>query len=559
MKHIEKFLFLFLIVFYSCDDPYENTTYQVYDVHPASTYLESRSDEFSEWISILKYADLFNAINQATEVFTVFVPDNKAVQDFYKKKGVASIKELGFDYARNLAQYHIIGDSIALEQFIVGGKLESKTLSEDYLTVAFGEGGLNALYVNDEARVTERALRVSNGFVYVMDAVLSPLVETAFERITGNSEPCSIMEEAMKVTGWKDSLMVIADTIKLELGAKRIYKRSYTVLGVTDATYAKDGIGSFDALKSLLNADNDYTNPNNALNRYVAYHILEGTYYMQDLNSFEAGTSKKLWSTKAPNEMVQTSLEADKKFYVNFEETGLQLVAPTDVVAKNGIVHFVDHYMPVWQPQPATVLFDVCDYPEVRSYIQTNGTTGQTYQMHATAEYRTMVKDLSCYNVTISASGPGAALGTYGYVDYFTAKSAGSNWINAKYHDMLILNIGYMGSISMKTPAIIKGKYKVTLQYGYATSQNFIRTMIDGSNGGQMKFSFDGEHAITISPYTTIPSSALNVYQYVAYEELEFTTTTSHDFKIVVMDPAASTNGSYRLYFDYLLFEPIID
>lgn len=559
MKHIEKILFLFLVVFYSCNDPYENSTYQVYDVNPASTYLESRSDEFSEWITILKYADLFNAVNQATQVFTVFVPGNEAVKAFYEKKGVSSVNEMERSYVRNLAMYHIIGDSVSLDQFIVGGKLESKTLSEDYLSVSFGEGGFNALMLNKEALVTESAIRVSNGFVYVLDAVLSPLVETAFQRIAEYKEECSILEEALKVTGWRDSLNVVADTITLENNSKRIFKRNYTVFGVTDAVFAKESISNFEALKNRLHAGTDYTHPENALNRYVAYHIVEGTYYYEDLISFEAGTTKKLWSTKAPNEMMQTSSEVGG-YYINFEETGLRFVDEAiDIVAKNGIVHFVDNYMPVWQPKPATVLFDVCDYPEVRSYIQTNGVAGQTYQQAATAEYRTMVKDLSCYTVAISQSGPGAPLTTYGYVDYFTAKSSGSNWINAKNCDMLILNIGYMGSISMKTPAIIKGKYKVTLQFGYATSQNFIRTMIDGSNGGQMKFTFDGEHAVTISPYTTIPSSSLNVYKYVAYEELEFTSTTTHDFKVVVMDPAASTNTSYRLYLDYLLFEPIID
>lgn len=564
MKHIEKIILLFLIAFYSCDDPYENTTFQVYDMNPASTYLESRSDDFSEWIAILKYADLFNAVNQATQVFTLFVPDNQAVQEFYQKKGVNSIKDLGYDYARNLAQYHIMSDSITLDVFIQGGKLEAKTLSEDYLTVSFdqssSDGGTKALLLNDEAKVTETALKVSNGYIYVLGGVLSPLVETTYDRLAQYQDPCTILEKALEVTGWKDSLNVIADTIKLENGKKRYYKRNYTLMGVTDAVFAKDGINSFDALKSLLTAGNDYTNRENSLNRYVAYHILDGTHYYEDMFSFDEGATKKLWGTKATNEMVQTSKEEDNKLYLNFEETGLQLVSgATDIVAKNGIVHFVNNYMPVWQPKPATVLFDVCDYPEVRSYILTNGESGQKYQQFSTAEIRTSVKDLPCYTLSISSSGVGSPLATFGYLDYFTTKNSGNWYGTTKNNDMLILNIGYMGSISMKTPAIIKGKYKVTLQFGYATSQNFIRQMTDGSNGGQMKLSFDGEHAATISPYTSITSSVLNVYKFVAYEELEFTTTTAHDFKIVVMDPAASTHSSYRLYIDYLLFEPIFD
>ena len=119
MKKINIIFSLFIIMAYSCSDPYENTTYQVYDVNPVSSYLETRSDDFSEWIKVLKYADLFNAVNQATESFTVFVPDNQAVKEFYTKKGVASIEELGLDYAKGLARYHIIADSIGLDKFIL--------------------------------------------------------------------------------------------------------------------------------------------------------------------------------------------------------------------------------------------------------------------------------------------------------------------------------------------------------------------------------------------------------------------------------------------------------
>ena len=56
----------------ACDDPYEGDTFTVYDMQPASTYLSSRED-CSEWVAIMKYADLYNAVNQATQYFTVFV------------------------------------------------------------------------------------------------------------------------------------------------------------------------------------------------------------------------------------------------------------------------------------------------------------------------------------------------------------------------------------------------------------------------------------------------------------------------------------------------------
>ena len=74
-----------------------------------------------------------------------------------------------------------------------------------------------------------------------------------------------------------------------------------------------------------------------------------------------------------------------------------------------------------------------------------------------------------------------------------------------------------------------------------------------------MTFSFDGENSVTHAPYTTISSNTLGSYSYVIYDELEFSETSTHTFRLVINDPAASKNASYRIYIDYLLFEPIFD
>ena len=89
MKKIGRIYWMLLIILCTaCNDPYEGDTFSVYDIQPAATYLSSRSGEFSEWISIMKYADLYNAVNQATQYFTLFVPTNEAVKAFYTKKGI---------------------------------------------------------------------------------------------------------------------------------------------------------------------------------------------------------------------------------------------------------------------------------------------------------------------------------------------------------------------------------------------------------------------------------------------------------------------------------------
>lgn len=578
MKYLKKIiLFLFIAWLASCNDPYENTLFQVFDMNPVSTYLESRSDEFSEWTIILKHADLFNAINQASEMFTVFVPDNEAVQEFYRKKGVSSIEELGKPYARELARYHIIGDTVNLETFVKGGKLEEKTLSDDYLSVTFDEesatgGGFNSLYVNNEARIKEAAIKVSNGYVYVMDAVLSPLVETVYERLTdiesspGNKK-YSLFKEVVDLTGWADSLSTIYVDIVQPNGIIRQQKNDFTLFAVSDETYSSAGIESISDLALKLGAENNqYTDKNNELFKYAAYHIIPGNYSLFELKSFDGNATKRLWGTAA-EAVMEISLQDGDKYYINFEgKIGDEEVSAmfiengSDVQAKNGILHEVDDYLPLWESViPVRVEWDLADYPEVASYISSNGTTGQVYQQsHPSAEYRTEITELSVYTVDWKPSATPTS--SFNYVDYFTAK-ASNDWSKCKNYDMLALNLGYTGSISMKSPIVISGKYKVSLKFGFANSMDFMRTQSSGSNGGMIQFTFDNkpETTVQVPIYASVPEKKLGVYDAVIHEEIEFTKTGNHTLKMVIMDPSAATNSSFRVMMDYLLFEPIIE
>lgn len=546
-------------------------------MNPVSTYLESRSDEFSEWTIILKHADLFNAINQASEMFTVFVPDNEAVKEFYRKKGVSSIEELGKPYARELARYHIIGDTVNLETFVKGGKLEEKTLSDDYLSVTFDEesatgGGFNSLYVNNEARIKEAAIKVSNGYVYVMDAVLSPLVETVYERLTdiesspGNKK-YSLFKEVVDLTGWADSLSTIYVDIVQPNGIIRQQKNDFTLFAVSDETYSSAGIESISDLALKLGAENNqYTDKNNELFKYAAYHIIPGNYSLFELRSFDGNATKRLWGTAA-EAVMEISLQEGEKYYINFEgKIGDEEVSAmfiengSDVQAKNGILHEVDDYLPLWESViPVRVEWDFADYPEVASYISTNGTTGQVFQQsHPSAEYRTEITELSVYTVDWKPSATPTS--SFNYVDYFTAK-ASNDWSKCKNYDMLALNLGYTGSISMKSPIVISGKYKVSLKFGFANSMDFMRTQSSGSNGGMVQFTFDNkpETTVQVPIYASVPEKKLGVYDTVIHEEIEFTKTGNHTLKMVIMDPSAATNSSFRVMMDYLLFEPIIE
>ena len=572
MKNIVKYCLLLLVICYSCDDPYKDKTFQVYNVQPAASYLETRSDEFSEWIKVLKYADLFNAINQATDIFTVFAPTNAAMSEFYARKGVVSIEELGQTYARGLAQYHIMNDTIQRDDFVAGGELPIKNLSGDVLEVSFderGEGGFNSVYINKEAHVKEFAVLTANGLVYVLDDVLSPAIETVYERLAGHEEN-QIFRAAVELTGWKEELSIVSETNSSMPNSASEVRRYYTLLAVSDDVYNDCGISTVEELASRLGAGSDYTNKNNALNRYVAYHILDGNYKIAAFKSFDTEeTLKKLWSTKAENALIMASNE-NGDYYLNFDggdDKARFIDDKSNEQAKNGYIHQIDGYLPVCETlQPISYYFDFCDFPEVASYITSYGVNGQLYQQKAgdnegaTPLANNSSSYVSCYDMQMGPSGTISS--GWGYLEYRTAHNKSEyNWWNLLHYDVLGINLGYNGTLTMNVPTILSGKYKVTLGFAYASSMNFMRLAGDvpseGSNGGLTSFTFDDDKSVSKAIYAAVPVDELNCYKVELFGELEFASTQSHKLQLVVLDPAASTHKNFRLQLDYLLFEPI--
>ena len=177
---MKKFSFLFLILvtlITSCKDPYEGTTY-IRTSNDAlemtcAAYLTMNSDEFSLWIDLLKYADYYNALNDADATATVFCPTNTAMQEFLQWRGVSSVRELDRDYARAVAQVHILNYDLTDESLITyaesGEAIPSQTLFQSYLTTAFGytitdvddaeldntRQNTDSLYLNNQARLAK--------------------------------------------------------------------------------------------------------------------------------------------------------------------------------------------------------------------------------------------------------------------------------------------------------------------------------------------------------------------------------------------------------------------
>ena len=551
------------ITFAACDkdvfdintDPFKDEVYSTTLMSPISTFL-TEQEGYGEYVKMLNYANMFNALNQSSSgtSFTAFVPTDDAMHEFYRRRGVDSLQQLSPEYAKAFILYHTVKDSILPESFVQ--KKSVQNLSGDVINISIDSLNAGQAILNNEGHVVEMGLSAYNGKVYVLSKAMTPLVETVFDRVVQEGRS-AIMAEALQATGWARRLSVVQDTTLNEARQKVVTHYYFTLLNVTDDTFAKAGINSLDQLRSQLRAaDEEGLADDSLLRKYVGYHVLTNQYTTDEMGAMTGSEATRIWSSSAANQVFTVTYdslatrEADKYVINNAGVPARFIPEASNILCKNGYLHNIDGWMPVWEPKQATVLWDLADYTEIKNMVDP-----EFYQPAepTASEQRFRVATATCFEYEMGEAG--SKNRNYSDIDYVTCRS---NMKDANNHDRIVFNLGYMGKASMRTPTIVRGKYKVELTIIFMTGNNFMRQQTDG-NGGMLKMAFDDKDEYTVfnAPYTKVPSALPGVYTSTIYEEIEFPETASHTFSFIVLDPAASTNSNFSLQFDYIKFTPI--
>lgn len=553
------------------------------EMNPIATTLQAQ-DNYTEWVKVLNYSELYSTLNALYDSktkalkYTMFAPNNEALLSFYREKGVSSIEELGQDYASAMVRtMTYTGDSIQFSEKF------TNTVSSLIYTMQAGESvtvtvdaSKPGYLINDKIHFSFDHLSCSNGFIYETEGVVNPLVETLWDRLveTGNSQ---IMQQALQRTGYDRTLHTIADT-SIVLGSF-VYKRHfYTLLNVTDDVYKQAGINSIDDLTRAITdrSKNPAIGADSLLRQYVQYHILDSRYSLAELTEMNGEDTVSVASrTLAPNQIymvnrhytgdsiaVGDQMVAQYVSKVNADDIEGQQFddAHSDVIAKNGYLHQLTGWMPVFEPAQTTVVWDLADYSQVRQAVGEEHYRPANYE---SSETKVDLSRLSCYTVDVP-NGRGNT--NYTELCYVTCKS---NLKDCLYNDRVVFNMGYLGSVKMKTPTLVKGRYRVSVNMAYLTDQSIMRTS-SGCKGGLLKVlvdlpddfdpAVDDEtlyNKVLVAPYTEITKTLPGVYTGTIYDEIEFPETAAHTFKFVIMDPAASTSSKVYLQFDAITFTPI--
>ncbi|HET6558907.1 MAG TPA: fasciclin domain-containing protein, partial [Prolixibacteraceae bacterium] len=457
---------------------------------------------------------LLRAYNPNGNNYTLFVPDNKAVETFIKESGqFASLDALLKDkaYSEALARYHIINIGTSSNEFPFGAFSEPN-LSDDYLSVNFiFEKDTTYYKINNQAPVSKANIEVSNGYIHVIDVMLKPITLNSYNWLKMNSG-YSILTAAIEATG-------LSQVLDVDMKSEDQTLSPFTMLVEPDSIYNKRNIHSFEDLASAISPGRtDYTNSSNPLKLFVQYHILTESEFLDDLQGKVTN-----YNTFADIPLTINGLGIDilinkgkeifEPIIANGDTTIIDFVGidydASNVITQSGSIHFVNQVLKPQIPSRAIVDFQFNEEPVLAEYRRNAGS-----YLIGNAELLKYI--------------------TWKGADLFFVKSvdAAERSSNKDY-----LQIDGDFTITYQLPKIVQGNYNVILVADAFNSMNaLVELSIDGNKlGGVIDLTKGGNAG---NPYLGLKVGSVD---FIKYE--------GHTVQIKSLIPG-------RLRWDYIRFEP---
>ncbi len=242
--------------------------------------------------------------------YTCFAPTNEAVAlylDSLLKIGEVesvNVSEIPDSVAEDIVFNSIIENKAYHSTEFTEGALGVTNMNDRYIEISTtSEEGVTVLHVNTNSRIQHKDVEVENGYIHGVDRVLSPSKATIADLIIATPN-LSMFGKLLDLTGWYEKVAAYRDeayeewdnagvTITSEYNTKftgkypehRYY--GFTIFVEPDSVLKANGIDEDNLVNSLMqwlkaNAyydestsyGNDYEDENNALNQFVAYHIV---------------------------------------------------------------------------------------------------------------------------------------------------------------------------------------------------------------------------------------------------------------------------------------------
>jgi uncharacterized surface protein with fasciclin (FAS1) repeats len=438
------------LAFLNCTpDKFKQTTDESVNI---TDYLKQHTEYsmFLEMLEITNYDSFMNTYG----TYTLFLPTNDAVKKYLSDVGAASLKDVPLKDLQDIVKLHILDQVVATTSFTDGKIATPSQYGQFLLTGASNINGVSSITVNKIANITSSNVIVGNGIIHVIDKVLRVANKTVAQTIEADPS-LSLFTEALKATGWFDKLNQPLTKTTVPGSTNTILTGHLSVLAQTNDVFKAAGLNTLDDLKAKYSHLHDPMDPKDSLNLFVSYRILPKLQYLADLAVTQA------LETKAPLEvisvkLIKSDLWLNQEVYNGILEVGTHVDrVKSDITASNGVVHFVDTNFFIKKRVPAPVYFDLADQPEFRKL-------SSIFRKHLGLSASLMQAQMT----DVTWEGANAIT----YLDGKAGSSTGGGW-HGDLLEIFRFRTGYIQNIVFKTPVIIKGKYKVWVNYRPQTTK----------------------------------------------------------------------------------------
>jgi len=351
-----------ILICFSCEEDKDIRPFYE-DRISITEYISAKQDTFELFSQLLKVGKLektLTAYNPAGNDYTLFLPTNEAIESYIEGSDqYAEFSDLISDsaFVYLLVRYHVVNSAMERNDFPFGS-LSDTTLSGNLLTMGF-KGNIDSLIylVNNHASVIQTNISATNGYIHLIDEMLIPVVYSTYEWLQQNDE-YSIFREALEITGLKDTFNYIEE------------RYINTMLVERNETFFKNDILTVTDLKTRISPDrNDYTSASNDLYQFVAYHILEGKYYLNDFEGTNTNYNTYASSTVSLNGIGieirinqgfgEFIIGADTIDYIGIDYDN------SNISTVNGVVHTIQDLMEFYLPGQVQRTFQFLEEPVI--------------------------------------------------------------------------------------------------------------------------------------------------------------------------------------------------
>lgn len=347
-------------LFTACTEDIDQSNRYTFTGQTIADYLEESPELYGSFCSVLKKAKLGNAesgniLNTLSTygTYTCFAPTNEAfeiyLQEQYDAGFVSSpdVEALTIEQASQIAKDHLINARLVTAD-LSDGSMGMPTFSNRMLTLSTEQDPVSGKNIRTITAtrgkyhtIIENDIALENGVIQALDGVLQPSNNTLDELVAEHpdltlfAEALALTEVSKKLQAYEldpdyDYLQIEPQSMGTAYGlqnglAPKTKVQKFTVLAesnevlrsaLTKAGYTPD----IEGLKELANKwygsdfydqvdEEDYTSPDNPLNRFVSYHVIDralihdgglGSFiqYGQTYKSQERFSSEKMFPQK---------------------------------------------------------------------------------------------------------------------------------------------------------------------------------------------------------------------------------------------------------------------